>query len=197
MPLPARAPAKKLHPEIERLVYQVKVVKEEAEGLVDGLNETQFYWSPRPGEWSIGENLEHLNLADPRLLDAIDAATRRGRADGKVNEGPYAYNFLSRWFLRAMQPPAKRKFKARQMFQPGPRRPMAQVMEQRWNIRDRCLRSLDEASGVDLAAVKVPSPVNRWLKYNLGMAFWILLAHNRRHLWQARNVRNAPRFPAN
>jgi hypothetical protein len=34
------------------------------------------------------------------------------------------------------------------------------------------------------------------LKFTLGQAFRLLAAHERRHLWQARNVRNAPNFPA-
>jgi hypothetical protein len=53
-----------------------------------------------------------------------------------------------------------------------------------------------DANGVDLAKVKVPSPITSLIRYNLGMAFWIQTAHDRRHLWQAREVRNSPGFPA-
>jgi hypothetical protein len=55
---------------------------------------------------------------------------------------------------------------------------------------------LKDANGLDLARIKVTSPALRLLKYGLGMGFWIWTAHDRRHLWQAREVRNAAGFPA-
>jgi hypothetical protein len=35
------------------------------------------------------------------------------------------------------------------------------------------------------------SPVASWLHYSLGIGFQIFLAHERRHLWQARQVRHS------
>ena len=48
-----------------------------------------------------------------------------------------------------------------------------------------------DADGLDLAAVRVPSPVNRLLRLPLGAYFDFILAHDRRHLWQARQARAA------
>jgi len=44
--------------------------------------------------------------------------------------------------------------------------------------------------GLDLAHVRTISPVNRLLRMPLGAYFDFFIAHDRRHLWQARNVRN-------
>ena len=41
------------------------------------------------------------------------------------------------------------------------------------------------ASGLDLNELRIGSPFNARLSYNVYAAFCILLAHERRHLWQA------------
>jgi hypothetical protein len=54
---------------------------------------------------------------------------------------------------------------------------------------------LRQANGLDLARAKVRSPTYAWLRFSLGSGFALMLAHERRHLWQARNVVNHPLFP--
>ena len=196
MPLPVRAESKPLNPEIERILYQIKVVVEEAEGLIDGVSDDAFNWQPEPGRWSIAQNLEHLNVTGTQMLDAIETAIRQAREQGRLSEGPYAYGFLSRWFHRLIQPPVKRRFNAPKKFQPGPRMDKAAVLEKWTAMHVREKKVAESASGVDLAGIKVASPAASLIKYDLGMAFWILTGHEKRHLWQARNVRNAAGFPA-
>jgi hypothetical protein len=196
MPLPIRAESKPLNPEIERILYQIQVIVEEAEGLVQGVGEDAFNWRPEPGRWSIAQNLQHLNVTGGLMLDAIEATTARARQQGKLSDGPYSYGFLARWFHRLIQPPVRRRFRAPKKFEPGPRPEMAKTLADWVALHERARKAAESASGVDLAAVKVASPASRLVKYELGMAFWILTGHERRHLWQARNVRNAPGFPA-
>lgn len=62
-------------------------------------------------------------------------------------------------------------------------------------IQDELRKRISASNDVDLRRVKVPSPVVSWVRYLLGFAFHCLLAHERRHLWQARQVRGAEGFP--
>jgi hypothetical protein len=195
MPLPVRAESKPLNPEIERILYQIQVIVQEAEGLVDGITETAFNWQPEPGRWSIGQNLDHLNVTTRLMLDAMEAATAKARREGKLSDGPYAYGFLGRWFHRLVQPPVKRRFRAPKKFEPAPRLDMAKVIAEWVALHARARKAAESASGVDLAGIKVTSPAASFIRYELGIAFWILTGHQKRHLWQARNVRNSPGFP--
>ena len=43
-------------------------------------------------------------------------------------------------------------------------------------------------NGLDITGVKVRSPFARWLRYTLYEWLLVLLAHERRHLWQAERV---------
>jgi hypothetical protein len=49
------------------------------------------------------------------------------------------------------------------------------------------------ASGLDLNQLRIRSVFNARLSYNPYAAFCILLAHERRHLWQAERVAQAAR----
>jgi hypothetical protein len=58
-------------------------------------------------------------------------------------------------------------------------------------LLERLEAALREADGVDLAAVKVASPVSGLLKFRLGPAFRLLAGHTERHLIQAQAAREA------
>lgn len=199
MPLPVRAPERKLNPEIERLLYQVDVVVQEAEGLVDKIDAGQFNWSPGKGRWSIAENLDHLNVTNGLMMAAFSMAVTKAKGEGRMGAGPFTYGFLSRWFYRNIQPPVRNRFRAPKKFQPrlaaGVGGDPVAVMEEFRASHERLKQLLVSADGVDLAAVKVESPAMSFFKYELGMGFWILCGHDRRHLWHARNVRNHAQFP--
>jgi len=61
-------------------------------------------------------------------------------------------------------------------------------------VRDELAQRMRESDGLDLAHIRTISPVNRLIRLPLGAYFAFILAHDRRHLWQARQVRNAPGF---
>jgi hypothetical protein len=44
---------------------------------------------------------------------------------------------------------------------------------------------VERANGLALDQVKVASPFKESVKYNMYSLFWILAAHQRRHIWQA------------
>ena len=54
---------------------------------------------------------------------------------------------------------------------------------------------LRQANGLDLSRARVRSPAVRWLRLPLGSGFALVVAHERRHLKQARNVIADPAFP--
>jgi hypothetical protein len=195
MPLPPRTNVKVLNPEVERLLFQEKVITEELEGLMDGLSEPQFQWTPQPGTWSMGQCIDHLNATDRTFLSNIEAAIAKGRAAGMVGEGPYTYGFFSRLMHRMTIPPVKRRFPAPAMFRPGMNKNKAAVLMEWKTNHERMKAVMESANGLDMQRIKVQSPASKLVKVNLGMAFWILTAHEKRHLWQARNVRNNLGFP--
>jgi hypothetical protein len=54
---------------------------------------------------------------------------------------------------------------------------------------------LRQANGLDLARARARSTVESWMVFPLGCAFAAMAAHERRHLWQANQLTQAPEFP--
>lgn len=185
-----------MNPELETYTDQLQSIRQAAPGLAGGLTDAQFSWQPEPGRWSIAECLAHLNLTAARFLPAIDAAVADGRARGLVGGGPFSYGLLERLFIRAMEPPPRLRVRAPRYFQPAAVQSRDRVLGEFLEWQDRIAAMIQRADGLDLARVRHRSPVAPIFRYSLGTSFAALLAHERRHLWQARQVRNHPGFPA-
>ena len=181
--------------EIEEFRQQFEQVSKDADAIVEPLTDDQFIWRPSADSWSVAQCIEHLNttarLYLPQLDEAIASAIRRGM----YGEGPFSYNIFGRFFTAAMEPPRRFRAKAPKAFHPPPPRPRSEVMAAFRAYQVQFMDRLRQANGLNLARAKVRSPTAAWLKFSLGSGFALMLAHERRHLWQARNVVAHPGFP--
>lgn len=181
--------------EVEQFRREFEQIAQDADALVTPLSDEQFIWRPRPASWSVAQCLEHLNttarLYLPQLDEAISNAIRRGT----YGEGPFSYDVIGRFFTAAMEPPARFRITSPKVFQPPPARSRAEVTAAFRAYQVQFVDRLRQANGLDLARAKVRSPTYSWLRFSLGSGFALMLAHERRHLWQARNVANDPLLP--
>ncbi len=196
MSLPAREYDRSINSEVERLLHQNEVVVMDARGLAAGLTGEQFNWVPETGGWSAGQCLEHLNITHGKWLPLFEEAIRQGREKGMFSDGPFIYGFLSRMFLRILEPPVRRmKAPAPAGFHPEGELDPTRVVKEFEGCHARQKDALMAANGLNLEKIRVPSAFSKRLSYSLGMGFWINLAHDRRHIWQARQVCLSPGFP--
>ena len=180
--------------ELKDYLEQLANIKEDAVELTATLTDAQFNWRPAPGKWSISECLTHLNLANGLDLAAISAEMERARASGITAKGPFRYSFLSRAFIRWTEPPVNFKIKAPKSYVPPPDQPKEKVVPEFLSTHDRMMELVAQSNGLDLARIKVPTPIPR-IKFSLGQRFALVTAHDRRHLWQAWQVRKNRDFP--
>jgi hypothetical protein len=184
-----------LSPELAELDRQFAAAKAEASELVDGLRESQFNWRPDAHSWSMAECLRHLNMVGDRCVRMLETALADARARGRVADGPFGYGWLGKWIMAHTEPPSKHKYKAPRRFTPAYGQPITAVLPTFRHLQDQLSLQLEQASGLDLAHIKVPAPEARPLRFNLQFTFAWIAAHERRHLWQARQVRNHAAFP--
>ncbi len=181
-----------LHPELESLAGQMSAVRADAEKLCGGLTNAQFNWRPAPEKWSIAQCISHLNVVDGRDLPAVEQAIATARQSGMLlHPGPYRYGWLSSWFVRKMEPPASMKFRAPDIYVPPPEQDIHVALGEFLRVQDRLQELLVAADGLDLVRIKVPSPVVSFIKFSLGQRLRLIAAHDRRHLYQAWEVRRA------
>jgi hypothetical protein len=182
--------------EFQAMLDQLDAIKRDGEAIVSGLSDAQLNWRQGPARWSIADGLQHLNVSVTKAMPAFDQAIATGRAKSQFATGPFRYGWFARFVAGSMEPPPKFRMKAPSMVQV----PLtatyraADLLPEFFRVRDELARRVRQSEGLDLARVRTISHVNRLLRLPLGAYFQFILAHDRRHLWQARQVRNDPRF---
>jgi hypothetical protein len=181
--------------ELARFGRELQAVRREAAELLDGLSDAQLGWNPEPGRWSVGENVAHLRTLNERYLQAIDSGIAAARARGHTGFGAYRPGIVGGFMVRFMEPPIKRRVKTPSVFVPEETRDWAAERAGYEATHQGIEERLHAAGGIDLNRARVVSPATKLLRLKLGDAFALLMAHERRHLWQIRQLRADPGFP--
>lgn len=184
-----------LAPAVERLRAQFDQLSADAAALAAPLDDEQFNWQPAPGVWSIAQCIEHLNVTTRLYLPKLDEGIAEAIRRGLYGEGPFTYNWIGRFLVFSLEPPPRFRLKAPKAFQPVPFRARQDVLAAFRAYQKQYVDRLRQASGLDLARARVSSPTAAWIRMPLGSGFALMAAHERRHLWQARNVLARAEFP--
>lgn len=184
-----------MSPDTERMLAELEAIKAAGTAVCAGLSDLQFNWRPGAGRWSVADCLVHLNTGVTQTLPAFDAAI--ATAPPARGAGPARYGWLTRLMVRSMEPPPRFRMRTARILEvpAGALYARSAILPEFLAGRDRLMERVRRADGLDLTAVRVISPVNRLFRLPLGGYFDFILAHDRRHLWQARQVRESPGFP--
>lgn len=188
------------------LIQEIDANLSHLETITARITREQFNWRPAPNQWSIGQCIGHLNIVNSLDLTPLERAIEHGRARGQSGQGPFTYGFLSRKFIASQEPPSleaplKQKHKAPKVYLPEPDAdPSATIAEYR-RIGAELRRLALSANSLHLARIKTAMPALpaalRWVvRMPLGARLTLITTHDRRHLWQAEQVRNHAQFPA-
>jgi hypothetical protein len=182
------------------LISEIAANVSHVESLTVGLTPLQFNWAPVPGRWSIGQNLAHINSVNRQDLPALTQAIAHGRRRNLTGEGPFEHGLLSRKFIAGMEPPVKDRYRSPKMYLPEPVIDLATTIAEYRQLSGDLKRLVESAAGLHLSRVKtqlplVPPLLRPWIKMPLGARLVLLTTHDRRHLWQAEQLRYHPEFP--
>jgi hypothetical protein len=178
------------------LAGQIAAASDQARKLGQEFSPRELSEPPSPGGWSAADNLMHLTLSSQALIPRMSKTLGKLATAERRSERPSRPDWLGRLYARALEPPVRLKVRAPRPFVPPLGTPVADALSA-FLAEQGGLRALvDQSVGLDLAARKVPSPISRYVRYNVCAAFHILLAHQRRHLWQARRAALAVRAEA-
>jgi hypothetical protein len=179
--------------DLQGLLDQIDACERDADGLLAGMDDDGVNWRPEPGRWSIAQCLQHLVAMNAFYLAGCDEHLRAARA---ANVGPFAGLHptpIGRWFARSMEPPARLRLKSPPQVAPGPAFPRDGLLAA-YTMSHALYRSLVKASaGLDVNRVVFRNPFISAVKMRLATVLLIVPAHDRRHLYQARQVRRALR----
>lgn len=176
-----------------RLASELSANDQSAGTLAANLTDEQLNWQPAPGSWSVGQCLEHLCLMNEVYLPAISSALKE-KPDSMVEQ--ITPGWFGRWFIRNFADPSPRSKRVRA---PSKIRPAARVT---LPVLDRflcgnksCRQLILEARSKNVNRIRFWNPFIPGLRFTVGTGLEIIASHQRRHLLQAKRVRDAANFP--
>jgi hypothetical protein len=176
-------------PDIAALDEAYAAIGRDARALAEGLTEERAGWRAQPGSWSVAECIDHLAASNRVYLAAMQPAAARALASGRNRRRPALPGLIGGWFARTLEPPVKTKMKNPKKSTPRTSPPFADAMQAFLGSQEEARRFLRTYAGIDLASVRFPNPFVSGLRFSLATGLHVIAAHDRRHLWQAWNVR--------
>lgn len=177
------------------LPVQLWALRHELRGTLDrALDLIEYvapeFWTyvPAPGSWSVGACLEHLNATSRAFLPLLQSAIQSAHEQNLPANRPYRRDAMGWLLCRMNEPPVRIKIRTKKTFDPPVVGDRDDVLRQFGSFQFELFRLINEASGRAIDRVKIPSPFDPRVRYNVYSAFLLIAAHQRRHLWQAEQI---------
>ena len=160
----------------------------EAINSFQNLSEKKLLQPAVNGGWSIAQCLEHLNRYGNHYLPAI----QKGLEQGFPTDDKFKSTWLGNYFIKMMDPDSSaKKIKTFKEYSPAPTLDPYAVVAEFIHQQETLLKYLRAARNKDLNKIKIAISLTKWIKLKLGDTFQFLIAHNERHMRQAkRNLTN-------
>jgi len=174
--------------DLQSVLNELDRTDEEARQLVSGLSEAQLNWHPSPTAWSVAQSLDHLGQINSAYIPALQAAVRHADRNAIGTHEPIQPGWFGRWFINAMEPPPRRKFKSPAKGKPGTHKSGDEVLSAFIASHNELRSLIHQAREVNLNRIRFKNPFVSVLRFTVGTGILIIGAHDRRHLWQAKQV---------
>lgn len=184
--------------QLSRWLDELHQVEQEVRLDLSRLSGEQFNWWPAEGKWSVAECIDHLALVTGLMLQKAKPVLEKARQAGRSGQGPYRYSMMGGWFVKMMEQPGKRPMYSPKNFAPGSNLQQAEVLGRYRSVMKDFAEMMESSYDLPLDQLKAGSAAEGagWLKFNLAAWFAATLAHNRRHVAQAKRVLETPGFPS-
>jgi hypothetical protein len=174
---------------VDALWRELEEARAEVLREVDGISQAQSEWRPSPRDWSIGEVIDHLAIAEVATGKLTTKLTKEAAAGGAPAVFPHDLTEFA-----GLPKPATPGLEAPEAMRPTGGKPIAELLATLHATRERSRQSFDRLAGCD------PRPL-RFRHFHFGemdLAQWWRLTgeHDRMHLAQLREIKRAPGFPA-
>ena len=173
---------------VEQLWGELQRVRAQVLEEADGLSQAQADWKPSESDWSVGEIIDHLTIAEVATGKLTTKLTREAEASGRLAGFPADLTAF-----RALPVPPPGPAEAPPVVWPSHGKAIGDLLGTMKAIRERSRQSIEKLGSVD----------PRFLTFKHGRLgeldlaqWWMLQAdHDGVHLAQIRDVKGAARFP--
>lgn len=176
------APSSAIHL-IDSLEDQVENHINEAIRIFQNMSKEELLKPAANGGWSIAQCLWHLNSYGDYYLPQI----KSGLAKNYPANPEFKSTWLGSYFTRIMQPGANmKKFNAFKNHVPPGEMDADKVVAEFIQQQEQLLMYLKQARQTDMNRIRISISILNWVRLKLGDVFQFIIAHDERHLQQAK-----------
>jgi DinB superfamily len=173
---------------VEALWSALQAVRADVLAEAEGLSQRQADWKPGEKDWSVGEVVHHLTIAEIATGKLTTKLAREAQAAGTLAPFPVDLDQF-----KAMPSVPIGPAEAPPVVWPEHGKPIGELIATMKATRDRSRQSIERLASLDPRALT-------WKHFRLGeldlAQWWTLQAnHDGIHLAQIRDVKRAPGFP--
>jgi DinB superfamily len=173
---------------VEALWSELQAVRAEVLKEADGLSQRQADWKPSDQDWSVGEIVHHLTVAEVATGKLTTKLTREGESAGALAPFPTSlsgFKPLPAWPAGPAEAPP--------VVWPEHGKPIDELLATMRATRERSRQSIEKLGTIDPRSLVF----KHFRLGDLDLAqWWTLQAHHDGiHLAQIRDVKRAPGFP--
>jgi hypothetical protein len=180
-----------LSSQLSEIKNQIQNASQKARDVVSDLSSDQLTYRTREGTWSVAECIVHLSLTTQAHLPLLKSTLDTAREQKLFGQGPFKMDWIGSLLKWSQEPPSRFKIKTTKPFQPINIGTVSEVLSKFLELQNEFIALVEKSGGIALDKIKIQSVFNERMKYNLFSCFQILAAHERRHLWQAEQVKNS------
>ena len=178
------------------ILEQLQRAEDAAARLLSGKSREQVNWQPNQGtSWSMWQCFDHLARTNQNYCQALLPAVKNPHENREGTPQNIVPGWFGKWFIQSMEPPVRMRFKAFAKVIPteggNPQEALQAFVESHASVR----RVLEFWEKVNFNRVRFKNPFVPLLRFTVGTGLMVINAHDRRHLWQAQRVQDAPGFP--
>jgi hypothetical protein len=173
---------------VEALWSELQAVRAEVLKEAEGLSQRQADWKPSDKDWSVGEIVHHLTVAEVATGKLTTKLTREGESAGTLVPFPASltgFKPLPAWPAGPAEAPP--------VVWPEHGKPIDELLATMRGTRERSRQSIEKLGTIDPRSLVF----KHFRLGDLDLAqWWTLQAHHDGiHLAQIRDVKRAPGFP--
>ncbi|WP_421830623.1 DinB family protein [Larkinella sp.] len=177
---------------LDQLARETQTLVEQVLTEFSPLSVDELNRQPAPDRWSIAQCLEHLNSYGHYYLPQLETAVLKGETGSIRPTSTFRSGWLGNYFANSMRPKTDGsialKMKAVKEHTPVSDLNASAVLAVFLEQQHALLELLERAKQVNIQKLRIPISIARFIRLSVGDTFRFLIAHEQRHVLQARRV---------
>ncbi len=173
---------------IDRWSNEIDIITNEFIRSFGHLNSQQLNIKPDPDTWSIGQVIIHLIITNESYFPIIKDLKNGSYKVPLIGKLSFIYNSLGNLILKSVQPDRKRSIKTFKLWEPSDSEVHSDIVSKFEKHQSELKNTIKECETLLTNNAVISSLANKNIVYKLETAFDIIVAHERRHFLQAKEI---------